>query len=359
MITRKKFLTFTATGALAMILPSALIGCGNETSTGASGGDDLPDTDLGNSNTGAPSGEKAPKYNTLTTFLFDTVIEIQANCEQRVLDEAEQRLIFFENTFSKTLEGSDIYAVNHAQGNPVEVHEETAKLIEIALEYGRLSDGLFDISIGGVVDLWDFINGVIPDPEKLAEALLHVDYRNVVLEGKTVTLLDPLAQIDLGGIAKGYIADDIARLLRNEGCTSAFINLGGNVYALGAKDDGSAWRVGLQDPNDARGTIIGVVPAKDYSVVTSGINERSFSKDGVTYHHLLDPSTGMPAQNGLASATIVSELSVDGDAFTTMTFLMGEEEARHFLEGHPDKKWLFVDTEGSISNSPDLEVEIL
>lgn len=346
MITRKQFFTVSAAGALSLVLPSALLGCTDPSTT---------DPDAG----GTSSAEGSGEYATTTTFLFDTVIEIQADCDQAILDEAKERMLYFENTFSKSIEGSDIYAINHANGAPTEVSKETAELIEIALGYGEASNGLFDISIGGVVDLWDFQEGVIPDPDVLAEAVTHVDYRKVVLEGTTVTLLDPLAQIDLGGIAKGYIADDVAKLLRNEGCTSAFINLGGNVYALGGKADGSAWRVGLQDPNSARGAVLGVVPSIDRSVVTSGINERSFTEDGVTYHHLLDPTTGMPAQNGLASATIISELSVDGDAFTTITFLMGEEKAKEFLEGYPEMQWLFVDTDGKVTNSPDLEVELL
>lgn len=345
MITRKQFFTLSAAGALSLVLPSALLGCKDGSVNAAHPGR-------------SSSGRDLVKYASITTFLFDTVIEIQADCTQDILDEAEERLVFFENIFSKSLEGSDIYLINHANGIPVEVHEETAELIEIALGYSEVSEGLFDISIGGVVDLWDFKKGTIPDPQKLAEAVTHVDYRNILLEGTTVTLRDPLAQIDLGGIAKGYIADDVAEFLRSKGCTSAFINLGGNVYALGGKANGSAWRVGLQDPNSARGEIMGVIPSKDRSVVASGINERSFNKDGVIYHHLLDPSTGMPVQNGLASSTIVSDLSVDGDAFTTITFLMGEEKARAFLENYPEMQWLFVDTEGSVVNSPDLEVEI-
>lgn len=341
MITRKQFLILPAVGALSLALPSVLFGCSDP---GKSGDGD--------------STEANTEYTKLTTFLFDTVIEIQADCDQETMDRLEERLVFFENTFSKTIQGSDIYAINHAQGAPTEVQPETIDIITKAIAYSELSEGLFDITVGGIINLWDFVEGTVPDPDELAEAVSHVGYHLIEIDGSMVSLKDAVTQIDLGGIAKGYITDDVAGLLRSAGCTSAFINLGGNVYALGTKAGGAPWRVGVQNPNGERGSLIGAISASDKSVVTSGINERSFTKEGVTYHHLLNPKTGMPAQTGLAGSTIISEDSLDGDAFTTITFLMGAEQAQVLLDDYPFQ-WVFVDTEGAIVSSPDLEVDLL
>lgn len=339
MITRRKLLYISTLAGMGACLPLSLTACAKDESN-------------------EPITE-APEEHTLLTFLFDTVINIKAYCPQEVLDLVEERLIFFENTFSKTIEGSDIHRINHAAGAATTVEPETVDLITKALTYCELSNGLFDITIGGVVNLWDFVEGVIPDADTLTEALSHVDYRNVHIDGNIVTVLDPESQLDLGAIAKGYITDDIVTLMKEQGCESALINLGGNTYALGTKPDGSDWRVGIQDPHEATGTSLGVVTVNNKSIVTSGINERSFEKDGVLYYHLLDPRTGMPAQSGLASTTIVSDLSLDGDAFSTVTFIMGQEEGLQAVEAYGDLEALFIDDRGSETATDNLEFELL
>lgn len=336
MITRRKLLSLTALAGMGACLPFSLSAC------------DADDTQK-------PTNQEEER--TLLTFLFNTVINIKASCSQEVLDLVEERLIYFENTFSKTIEESDIYRINHAGGAPTNVQPETADILTKALTYCELSGGLFDISIGGVVDLWDFIEGVIPDPNALAEALTHVDYHKINVEGNIVTISDPETHLDLGAIAKGYITDDIVTLMKEQSCESALINLGGNTYAYGTKPDGSDWRVGIQDPNEATGTVFGVLTAHDKSVVTSGINERSFERDGVLYHHLLDPRTGMPAQNGIASTTIVSDLSVDGDAFSTITFIMGLEDGTRAVEEYGGLDAFFIDDQGGETTVGTLEIE--
>lgn len=336
MITRRKLLSLTALAGAAACLPFSLSACDQD-------------------NVEDPADKEEER--TLLTFLFDTVINIKAYCPQEVLDLVEERLIYFENTFSKTIEGSDIYTINHAGGSPTTVQPETADIITKALKYCELSGGLFDISIGGVVDLWDFVEGVIPDPDILAEALTHVDYRKIGVEENTVTLSDPETHLDLGAIAKGYITDDIVTLMKEQGCESALINLGGNTYALGTKPDGSDWRVGIQDPHEATGTVFGVLATHNKSVVTSGINERSFERDGVLYHHLLDPRTGMPAQNGIASTTIVSDLSLDGDGFSTITFIMGLEDGTRAAEKYGGLEVLFIDDRDNATTVGTLEIE--
>ena len=342
MLTRRSFISLSMLALLGASLPACLQGCGKAAAADAE------------ENVG-----RSENPNRLTAFAFDTVVSIEAYGAANALSQVEERLQFFENIFSRTLAGSDIFAINHADGMPVQVHEETAKLLETALRYSELSDGLFDPTIGSVTELWDFKNGVVPRPDVLAEAVKHVDYRTVDLDGLTVTLTDPLAKLDLGGIAKGFIADDIATLLRPNGCRSALINLGGNTFALGAKPDGTPWQVGLQDPLEPRGTAFALVQAADRSIVASGINERSFEQGGTAYHHLLNPRTGMPTNNGTASATIVSEQSVDGDALSTIAFLMGVEDGMDFVNACDNLQVVFVQTDGTVSSSEGLEIEAL
>ena len=345
MLTRRNFISLAALSILGASLVPALGGCTSAAASAAGL---------------APADGKAHSCNeaaTLDVFLFDTLVSIEAYCPESLLGQVEKRLIYFENIFSKTVAGSDVDLINNAAGDPVAVHPETADVIARALSYSEESNGLFDITIGGVVALWDFKAGIVPEEQALAEALAHVDYRAVELDGETVRVCDPLARIDLGGIAKGYIADDIARMLRENGCESALVNLGGNTYALGRRPDGSVWNVGLQDPNEARGTAFAAVPVTDKSVVASGINERSFVQDGRTYHHLLDPATGMPADNGLASVTIVSASSLDGDACTTTAFLLGAEAGMAFIESHDELEALFIETGGTASASSGMVTE--
>lgn len=338
MLTRRTFISLATYSLLGAGLAGALGGC-TSAAAGTAG--------LGSAFAETPNATPAK----LEAFLFDTLVTVEAHCPESVLAQAEKRLVYFENIFSKTVSGSDVDLVNTSAGDAIELHPETADVIARALAYSEDSDGLFDITIGGVVDLWDFKQGIVPEQSALDEALAHVDYRAIELTGTRVRLLDPLARIDLGGIAKGYIADDIARLLADNGCESALINLGGNTYALGAKPDGSPWQVGLQDPNRARGEAFAAVPVTDASVVASGINERSFELDGRTYHHLLDPATGMPADNGLASVTIVSASSLTGDACTTAAFLLGLEAGMEFIESHDGLEALFIGTDGTASAS--------
>lgn len=339
MLTRRHFVSLATFSLLGAALSVGLPGC--------------------SSSAQKPEEERQDPGSTpaeLVTFAFDTIIGIQASCDQALLSEVDQRLQYYESIFSRTVTGSDIYAINHADGMPTLVSPETADIISKALDYSELSDGLFDITIGSATQLWDFKNGIVPNPERLREAVSHIDYRTIQVDGQTVTLTDPLAQLDLGGIAKGYIADDIADFLRRNGCTSALINLGGNAYGLGSSPQGDPWDIGIQDPNQARGSTFAHVAARDLSVVTSAVNERSFERDGILYHHLLDPHTGMPSQNGTASATILSKLSLDGDALSTIAFLLGADEGISFVAGLEGIQATFMDTVGTTVSSEGLEV---
>lgn len=358
MITRRQFVKLASLPLLGASFAPLLGGCSNLSANAAGLVSSEAASTAGASGSAASAqNAAASSVQSLDAFLFDTIVSVQATCSDTLMKQVEKRLVYFENIFSKTVAGSDVDLINTAAGDPIEVHPETAEVINAALQFSEASDGLFDITIGGVVALWDFKEGVVPSEEDLAAALAHVGYHNIVLEGTTVQLTDPLTQIDLGAIAKGYIADDIAALLRENGCESALINLGGNTYALGTKPDGSLWNVGLQDPNEAHGATFGSVRVQDKSVVASGINERSFEKDGVRYHHLLDPRTGMPANNGLASVTIVSDSSLEGDASTTTCFLMGGTEGTNFVQAHDGIEAIFMATDGTRTQTAGIHIE--
>lgn len=294
-------------------------------------------------------------------FCFDTVCAIGGVMERELLEAAEERCHEFEELFSRTLPDSDVGRINAANGERVEVDPRTADLIEKALTYCAASDGLFDITIGAVSSLWDFHEGVVPKPDQIADALPHVGYECVRVSGTTVQLDDPAARIDLGGIAKGYVSDVILDELAARGVQSAYVNLGGNVKVLGSKPDGSPWRVGIRDPRlDAdEGQSVARVKLEDGSVVTSGLYERQFELDGRRYWHILDPRTGYPVQSDIASATIVSERSIDGDGYTKPLFMMDVDAALAWAAEHQDLKVLLINEAGEFYMRPEGSFELL
>lgn len=251
-----------------------------------------------------------------------------------------------EKLFSRTQEGSDVWRINHSDGNPVEVSAETADLLEKALSYCRLSDGAFDITIAPVLTLWNFDadqkTGTVPDESDLIDALSHVGYKNIQLDGTTVTLLDPDTSIDLGGIAKGYIADLLKEDLVSAGYTSGIIDLGGNILTIGSKPHGQDFCIGVRTPKPDATQPLTTISCRNASVVTSGTYERYFIENGKRYHHILSPFDGHPVENGLASVTIFSEHSVDGDALSTACFVLGPEKGMALIESLDGIEALFV-----------------
>ena len=277
-------------------------------------------------------------------FYFNTIIAIQLNdtTDESLIDDCFQMANTYEHYFSRTLEDSDIYKINHADGSPVEVHEETAELIRYGIAFGELSDGVFDISIGALTDLWDIPNndGTIPAQADIDAALATVDYRQIVVDGNTVTLKNPDAALDLGGIAKGYVADRMREYLNAHGSDKGFINLGGNVLTLGQKANDEPYHIGIRKPFGEDGETITAVDVTDRSIVTSGRYERYFEKDGRIYHHILDSKTGYPYDNGLNGVTILSDSSMVGDALSTICFALGQEKGTEFLSSMPSNDFL-------------------
>lgn len=295
-----------------------------------------------------------------TDFVLDTVASIAVydripeHEAEELLDQCFSEIRRYEDLFSAEKEGSDVSSINASGGREVKVSAETAELIDTALKYSELSDGAFDITIRPVSKLWDFKSGkgVPPDKKDIEEALKHVDYRNVILDKEkcTVCIKDPEAGIDLGGIAKGYIADRIKDLLKEKGIKSAIINLGGNVLLIGSKPDKKDFTVGIEKPF-SDGEMIDEIALSDASVVTSGNYERCFYHDDKLYHHILDTSTGYPAESGLNGVTVVSEHSVDGDALSTTLFCLGKQEAEKLLKRIDDDsiKVYYIDSENTLT----------
>ncbi|MDR0489820.1 MAG: FAD:protein FMN transferase [Oscillospiraceae bacterium] len=278
---------------------------------------------------------KTPQPISETRFLLDTVctITVYRNKDAMALSGALDLCGEYEALFSRTLEGSDIWRINHAGGEPVTVAPQTADVVRLALELGNYSGGMFDITIGRLCALWDFNrNPAVPSEADLNAALKTVDYRQVIVADNTVQLMNPETWLDLGGVAKGYIADQAAAFLKERGVKGAVIDLGGNIVVVGEKPDGSAWRVGVRQPLEHSKEITGALTIGAASVVTSGVYERQFIEDGVMYHHILDPVNGKPAITDVVSATVVTENSAIGDVMSTILILAGSKKAPGLLE---------------------------
>lgn len=310
------------------------------------------------------SGSNDTRTVSKSNFFFDTVISITlyGTDEGSPIDECFALAKKYENLFSSTVEGSDVWNINHSNGKPVRVDLETRQLIQTGIRYGDISHGRFDITIGKLSELWNFSKiaenletdnneidaSAIPEEQTIQTLLPHINYKNIRIDGDNISLKDAEASVDLGGIAKGYIADRMKALLQKKGIASGIINLGGNVLTIGEKKDKSPYRVGVQKPFGDKGEVLGMVQVKDKSVVTSGIYERYFRVDGKLYHHILDTETGYPYENGLSEVTIISNDSVDGDALSTTCFALGLDEGMKLIESLPEIEAIFVDSDEKI-----------
>ena len=305
------------------------------------------------------SGLPRERSQTYTDTLFDTVISVQIfdSVDEDVLKGCEKLCKKYDSMFSNKIEDREISRNNSAGGNPVEVSKETIKLIKKGIYYSEMSDGVFDITIAPVSNLWDFKaeTPLVPSPEAIAEAVSHVNYENIIIRDNTVKLTDPHAGIDLGAIAKGYIADRIKDYLEEEGVRHAMINLGGNVLAMGSKLDGSDYNIGIQKPFDETGEPITSVKISDKSVVTSGIYQRYFKADGKIYHHILDPNTGYPCENNLYSVTILTDSSLTADALSTTCFLLGYDRGMKLINQLDNVDAVFITNDNQIHYSKNFQ----
>lgn len=292
---------------------------------------------------------------TYTDSLFDTVISVQIydSDDESLIDNCKEICTKYDDMFSNTKNDSEISKINNANGQAVEVSDDTISLLKTAIHYGDISNGKFDITISPVSSLWDFQSEdpEIPDDTDIQSALTHVNYKNIQINGNQVSLTDSEAAIDLGGIAKGYIADQLKDYLESQGVEHAMINLGGNVLAIGKKPDGSDYNIGIQKPFDTTGDPITSVKIADQSVVTSGDYQRYFKKNGKIYHHILNPSTGYPYDNGLSSVTIITDSSVNADALSTTCFALGLDDGMKLVNSTDHVEAVFITSDDKLHYS--------
>ncbi len=318
------------------------------------------------SNTSDTSVKKITKQG----FYFDTIIQITlyGTSDESYLDGCFKLAKKYEDMFSNTIDTSEVSKINASAGsNGVDVSDDTLELIKKGIEYAELSNGKFDITIGKLSDMWNFSEiaenstsddnevdaSVIPSDERIQTELSHVDYHNIQIDGNNVMLKDSDSKLDLGGIAKGFIADKMKEYLKSKNITSGIINLGGNVLTIGEKSYGSDYTVGIQKPFDESGDPICTVKVKDKSIVTSGIYERYYKVDGKVYHHILDTDTGYPVENNLYSVTIISDSSCDGDALSTTCFALGIDKAKELISTLSGVDAIFVTADYEIIATSD------
>jgi thiamine biosynthesis lipoprotein len=255
-----------------------------------------------------------------------------------------------EGLLSHFLPHSEISRVNGSAGTRSEkVSPETYHVLSQALEFSRHAPGCFDVTIAPLVALWHTAkeSSAQPDPSRIQQALPLVNHRDLILDPREMTAgLRHVGQaIDLGGIGKGFAGDRIREVFKEFGISSAYSNLGGNVVTVGAKPDGSSWQIGIQHPRRQNG-LIGSVAVVNQTVVTSGDYQRYFAdSQGTRHHHILDPTTGYPAQSGLISVSIVSQRALAADALSTIVFVAGMEKGVQFLRSFPKTEAILVDSD--------------
>jgi len=283
-------------------------------------------------------------------FAMDTYMTFTAygtDAEPAIL-AAEDKIREMEELWSVTDKNSDVYAVNHSSGQTVTVDWKTAELLSYALDMAEETNGALEPTIYPVLTAWGFTTGEnrVPAETELAELLEKVGYDKVELNNDQIQM-EPGGMIDLGAVGKGYAGDEAAQILRERGITAALLDIGGNIQAIGTKPDGSDWRVGLKDPFS--GGVLGIIQVSDVAVVTSGNYERFFiGEDGKVYGHIIDPATGHPVENGIASVSVIASEGKLCDALSTALFVMGLENAQDYWRQRRNFEMILIMEDGDI-----------
>lgn len=348
-----KHYTFSILAGTLILSSAVLSGCSSKANTSQTADSDSQE----------PISATAIKLNTAVT------VTIYDSKDKNLLTECMNLCDKYEKVFSRTASDSELYKLNHRTLTPVEGTEDTyqvsdslAELVSEGLDYSELSKGAFDIAIEPLTSLWDFTaeDPQVPKDSLIQAALPKCNYHNISVDTdkNEITLKTDDTAIELGAIAKGYIADRLKDYLVSQNVKSAIINLGGNVLCIGGKTANSAFKIGIQKPFADRSETIAVMDIRDKSVVSSGIYERCFEQDGTLYHHLLNPKTGYPYDNGLIAVTIISDQSVDGDALSTTCFALGLEDGMKLAESLNDVQAFFVTSDYEIHYTRDFRKKI-
>lgn len=346
--------------AVAMLLATVftagmLSGCGTSVDTEKSKNDSrkaVEQTTQAEADTNSKTQNEEDKSESRDIFAMDTYMTLTAYGKnaKKALDEAVDEINNIEQLVSTGIDSSEVSQINkNGKGS---VSETTGYLIKRSKEIYDSTNGVFDITIYPIMQAWGFPteNYCVPGKKELKKlrGLMGADHVLYDEKKQEVTLNKEGMKIDLGGIAKGYTSSKVMDIFKENGISSAVISLGGNVQTLNGKPDGSDWRVAVENPADT-GSYIGVLSIKDKAVITSGGYERYFKQDGKTYHHIIDPATGYPANNGLTSVTIVSDDGTLADGLSTSLFIMGPEKAQKYWKEHSDEfDTILVKDDGSI-----------
>ena len=346
--------------AVAMLLATVftagmLSGCGTSVDTEKSKNDSrkaVEQTTQAEADTNSKNQNEEDKSESRDIFAMDTYMTLTAYGKnaKKALDEAVDEINNIEQLVSTGIDSSEVSQINkNGKGS---VSETTGYLIKRSKEIYDSTNGVFDITIYPIMQAWGFptVNYRVPGKKELKKlrGLMGADHVLYDEKKQEVTLNKEGMKIDLGGIAKGYTSSKVMDIFKENGISSAVISLGGNVQTLNGKPDGSDWRVAVENPADT-GSYIGVLSIKDKAVITSGGYERYFKQDGKTYHHIIDPANGYPANNGLTSVTIVSDDGTLADGLSTSLFIMGPEKAQKYWKEHSDEfDTILVKDDGSI-----------
>jgi len=301
-----------------------------------------------------------------TQFLLGTIctIKIYDNKSEDVMTKAFNRIKDIENKMSVNKTGTEVDAIASAAGKSyVKVSDDTFYVIKKGKYYSEKSGGVFDITIGPLVKLWGIgtDDARLPSQAEIDSKKSLINYKDILLNEneKSVMLKKQGMMLDLGGIAKGYAADEVAKILKENNVQHATINLGGNVIVLNDNINGKPWSIGIQNPLETRGEIVGSVDVTSKTVVTSGIYERYFEKDGKRYHHILNPFTGYPMDNNLASVTIITDISIDADAMTKNLFYLGVDKGLAYAKDTPNIEAIFITKDKKIYATDGIKSKII
>lgn len=289
---------------------------------------------------------------TREVFTMDTYITVTCTGEraEEAAEACKNELLRLNGLLSVGAADSEVSAIN--RGKTARVSEDTAAIIRKALEIHEATEGLFDISVYPLMELWGFTSGRyhVPDAEEAEALLSSVDASRIVYDAEAGTVsVAPGQSIDLGGIAKGFASDRMMLLFEEYGISSGCVSLGGNVQVYGMKPNGKAWKIGIQDPFDSS-DIIGALSVSDCAVITSGSYQRYFTDEntGIVYHHIIDPRTGFPADSDIVSVTVVTESGILGDALSTSCFIMGKDAALEFWRKNSGFELVIMTSDKSI-----------
>ncbi len=281
------------------------------------------------------------------------------NKTEQAITAMTAELSRLENKLSRFRPDSEVSNINQSAGlGHVKISPEMVEILSFAQLLSEISQGIFDITVAPLVDLWDYKNAKnAPTKPKIRNILSKIDYHELVLKPKDrISGLSKRGQsIDLGGIGKGYASDRCLQIFQQYGISSAYISIGGNVSTLGNKPDGSLWRIGIQHPRDDR-RLIGAVSVSGKAVVTSGDYERCFfDSQNKRWHHILNPTTGYPAESGLISVTVVTDSAMIADALSTAIFVAGIDKGLGYRTQFPSTEVVIVDKNQSVFITQDLK----